>query len=823
MNVSRMRLPVLAAAVVALSTSAAARIELKPEGHFEAPGFAFLVYHNDYFMGKRGGLEAFLHGRRIIDAGEVIAVSRAGMVFGHAAKETGARVVDEGQKIAVVPEAVKELGLSWKLVCRTDGDSVILAVSLDSPVDRSRVASVALRFEIFTGEYAGKTYRSGETFGTFAGRYMGKARLVSGSREILVAPEDPLRAFTVSSEDAALELVDGRGMGEPTGFVVTAALPSGSDARTFSLRLTPRIDPSWRRDPVIQVSQVGYHPDQRKRAVLELDSRTTDVQAMELVAVDKDGATRTVRSGVPTRWGHLFDYEYYTFDFSDVREPGLYVLRYDRMTAGPFAVRADVFGEAWRPTLDVFLPVQMCHVEVRQGELVWHGACHLDDALQAPPNTVHFDSYRQKAETETRFRAEERVPGLDRGGWHDAGDYDLPAGSICQTVNWLALAREEFGASRDVTRVGAEERRVDLFRQDGKDDFLQQVAFGMESLLAPYRAAGHVCVGIIENKMDDYGVYGDPVNITDGLPYDPALRPDEKKNGRSGRHDDRWLFTNRNTGGQYQFAQTAAIASRVLRGFDDALADECLKAARDVWAYERAHPRVDFDVTYQPQEDEFHSWELAATAELFLTTGEEAYRRRLVELVPSIRAMSVRAFGGVAGFTLARAAGRTGDESFQTAVAAQAAELAKVTAKEFAGNPYGVPFEFYVWGNNWDVLDAAARLYYFIKHYPDTFPKEDLFSAVNYNFGCHPATNHSFVSGVGANSATVGYGFIASGATYIPGGVVSGPSYIRPKFIEFRSCEWDWYETEYVIGGAATYIFDVLAADALLNRKKSAS
>jgi hypothetical protein len=76
-------------------------------------------------------------------------------------------------------------------------------------------------------------------------------------------------------------------------------------------------------------------------------------------------------------------------------------------------------------------------------------------------------------------------------------------------------------------------------------------------------------------------------------------------------------------------------------------------------------------------------------------------------------------------------------------------------------------------------------------------------------------------AGVGANSATVGYGFIASGATYIPGGVISGPSFLRPKDIEFRSCEWDWYETEYVIGGAATYIFDVLAADSLLNRKRA--
>jgi len=51
--------------------------------------------------------------------------------------------------------------------------------------------------------------------------------------------------------------------------------------------------------------------------------------------------------------------------------------------------------------------------------------------------------------------------------------------------------------------------------------------------------------------------------------------------------------------------------------------------------------------------------------------------------------------------------------------------------------------------------------------------------------------------------------------------VVSGASFIRPKFIEYRSGTWDWYETEYVIGGSAAYVFDVLAADSLLNKKEN--
>lgn len=805
--------------LLAAASLSPARIVMKPEGYFETPGFAFLVYHNDYLMGRRGGLEAFLHGKRIIDAGEIVCLTSQGQSIDYDRRQTGKRVVDAGRGSSSVPEKIESLGMSYRLVCGTDGASVLIKVALDRPVDWGRVSKFGLKLEVYPKEYASKTYSAGGESGLFVERYMGKATLVPEAREIRFAAEDPLRAFTVSSADAWLSLTDGRGASENNGFIILASLPVGSAEREFSLKLAPRVDPDWRREPVIQVSQVGYHPDQRKVAVLELDSRTASPGTVTLTRLDSDGSRKTVKTAVPVRWGHLFDFEYYTFDFSEVKTPGHYYVQYAGREAGPLSIRPDVYLETWHPTLDVFFPAQMCHVEVRQGERVWHGACHLDDARQAPPNTVYIDSYRQKAETETRFKANEHIPGLDWGGWHDAGDSDLPTGSICQTVNGLALAREEFGARRDVTAIGRDERLVSLFQPDGRDDLLQQVAFGTEWLIQVYRAAGHVCAGVIESKESDYAVTGDPVNITDGRIYDPSLKAHEKKDGRSGKPDDRWLFTNRNTAGQYQLAQTAAIAARVLTGFDQKLADECLKTARELWDYEQTHPRIDFEVTYQPQEDEFHSWELNAAAELFLTTGEAKYRRRLLELAPFIGKMPAATFGGVAGFTLARVAAKVEDQGFEAVVAKKAAEVAALLVKQFATNPYGVVFDFEVWGNNWDVLDVGVKTYYFIKHFPGLFKKDYLYDALNYNFGCHPATNHSYVSGVGVRSATVGYGFNRPDVTYIPGGVVSGASFLRPKFIEYRADEWDWYETEYVIGGAAAYIFDALAVDFLLNGK----
>ena len=63
------------------------------------------------------------------------------------------------------------------------------------------------------------------------------------------------------------------------------------------------------------------------------------------------------------------------------------------------------------------------------------------------------------------------------------------------------------------------------------------------------------------------------------------------------------------------------------------------------------------------------------------------------------------------------------------------------------------------------------------------------------------------------------YGFNRWDKSYQPGGVISGVSLIKPDVVEYRGRAWDYYQTEHVIAGSAAYVFDVLAADFLLNKK----
>ena len=173
---------------------------------------------------------------------------------------------------------------------------------------------------------------------------------------------------------------------------------------------------------------------------------------MILQRIGQAGQVKTVIDRKPAEWGKFLRYQYATLDFSDVKEPGVYVVRYGDQVSNPFRINADVFTrEVWQPTLEYFLPAQMCHMKVLEKYRLWHGACHLDDARMAPVNHNHFDGYLQGPSTLTNYQPGEPVPNLNRGGWHDAGDWDMRVESQSDTIYGLALAWELFHVDYDNT------------------------------------------------------------------------------------------------------------------------------------------------------------------------------------------------------------------------------------------------------------------------------------------------------------------------------------------------------------------------------------
>jgi hypothetical protein len=825
-----MTMAVLAAAGAALA-SEPTRWTVNAQEYFEAPGLTVQVFHDFYPEGHQGGITIVQHGERVAANGDV----RLEPVPGQWAPlpKVGARTADAAARRVSVALTWPDQGLAYAVRVEACGEAICVSVDLDRPLPPTLVGRARFNLELFPAAYFGRTYHLGAASGVFPRQWNGPARRVrpgvfdatcppvvpepiARGPRLSIAPEDPLRKMTIEAlgDGAELLLYDGRANSQNGWFVVRSLVPTGARKDAVRWRITPHAIPGWKREPMVAVSQVGYHPDQRKQALVELE-RGTPMAEAALLRVDAEAGPKSVLAAPLRPWGRFLRYEYGVFDFTTVHEAGTYVIDYGGTRTPPFRIATDVFRrDVWQPTLETFFPVQMCHVAVKDRYRTWHGPCHMDDARQAAPGHVHFDGYRQGPSTDTPFAVGAHIPGLNEGGWHDAGDDDLAAGSQAATTRILALAREQFGLDTDQTTVDVGRRIVRLHEPDGVPDIVQQIAHGARNLLSGYRAAGHSFTGIIVPTLEQYVNLGEWGTQTDNRVHDPSLGPDEERGERSGRPDDRLAFTNRDTGLEYTVAAALAAASRTLREHEAALARECLETAQKAWEYEHAHPPAKQPGGYNPGDAE--APEFDAAAELLITTGDERYRTRVVEMLPAVTAKTADI-----GWSAARALPLVKDEAFARGVRQALEAYRTKLAAELAKNPFGVPWHPHVWGIGWDIQDWAVQQYYLARAFPDLFDREDILRVVSFVLGAHPGSSTSFVSGVGARSLTTAYGFSRDDWSYIPGGNVSGTALIRPDLPELKE-PWPylWQQAEVVMPGAATYVFDVLAADELLNGRR---
>jgi hypothetical protein len=138
--------------------------------------------------------------------------------------------------------------------------------------------------------------------------------------------------------------------------------------------------------------------------------------------------------------------------------------------------------------------------------------------------------------------------------------------------------------------------------------------------------------------------------------------------------------------------------------------------------------------------------------------------------------------------------------------------------KFYEQNPFGVPVSTRGWAGSGLVIYSAITNYFLHKAFPEIIGPEYTLSGLNYIYGCHPASDISFVSAVGTHSKKIAYGNNRADFSFIAGGIVPGVLIIKPDFPENKE-DWPflWAENEYTIGNAAAYIFLVNAANDLLN------
>ena len=644
--------------------------------YFERGGVNVMAFQDIYPEGHQGGVAVIMHGQRLATNGDIRLDETPGQ-WQPIPKQLGRTVDSTGHSITAKlaypdpainrkgfnPIEYPDLNLNYSVKVTARGESVVVTVDLDTPVPDEFIGKVGFNMELYPGTLFGKTWILDSRTGIFPRQANGpamadaKGEIVAAQpmatgRKLVVAPETDLLRMTIESKTGDIQLLDGRYVHNNGWFVVRTVVKKGASKNAIEWVITPNIVEGWKSSPVIHVSQVGYHPGQEKVAIIELDKNENRTEEAVLVKLGENGSATPLSPSKTDMWGNFLRYKYLKFDFTKINQEGLYYIKYGNEQSQPFRIAADVFERnIWQPTLEYFLPVQMCHMRVNEKYRVWHGLCHMDDARMAPTDFNHFDGYIQGSSTHTKFSSGDHVPGLNIGGWHDAGDYDLRVESQSSEVYILIGAYEAFDVDYDETSVDQHSRIVEIHQPDGKPDLLQQIEHGALSVAGGYRNLGRLYRGIICPEKRQYVMLGDGSAMTDGLIHDSKLKSGEKTGTHSSPADDRLVFTENNPSRELTTAAHMAAAARVLKGFNDTLSIQCLELAKAIFS-------SDYNLTGRTINSKLH-----LASELFLTTGDRQYRDFLISnkeaVIKGVREV---------GWLIARALPAINDPGFTAAV-----------------------------------------------------------------------------------------------------------------------------------------------------------
>ena len=816
------------ATLLATSICQAQGLQLNDLDYFERQGVNILVFSNSFNGGfndeKDSGIEIIHHGVRTAQGG-AIRLNNAPEQWDLVPTLID-RKIDKTNNAIEISMRYEDYDFDSKVVVTGKGDAVEISVYLDKPVPQAIVGEAGFNLEFLPSQYWLKTYMMDGRLNRFP-RYAAsetvtrpnneKARQFKGFKtyddrgtdrfidplplekghSLLMAMDDPERMVKVSSE-AELLLYDGRILAQNGWFVVRSILPANKTGKVLTWMVEPHAIPGWIREPNIGFSQMGYVPEQPKVAVIELDKKDTPKSSASIFRIREDGTTSEVFKGNIQSWGPYFKYNYVKFDFSSVRDPGIYYIQYDDIKTNNFLIDNSVYDKITDATTDVWIPIHMNHMTVNEGYRVWHGEPFKEGYLQAPPSD-HFDMHRQGETTDTKYQPYELIPGLNVGGYFDAGDFDIETGANIGVVENLVRAWELFKSDRDETFVSEQQRYVDLHRPDGIPDILQYIEHGTLNLVAQAEQIGHMATTLSNSVLDNYHHLGDAASITDGLHYDRSLKPYEvSADGKSsGTPDDMWAFTTRNAWMDFRAATMFAAASRALEGYNDDLSKRALTQSKRLMAEANELMANGNNASRRMGSN------MATNLQLYAATHEQSYLDSFKNQI--WQAMDDNA---VNNMQTALDAIPYMDEAYKQRLRPYIQKYQEYINSFDKDNPYGVPIGLGNWAGSGNVVSFGTTICFAYLYFPDIIKKEDIYRAGNYLFGCHPYHNYSLVAAVGAaRPKAVFYGNNRADFSFIPGNVAPGLLFRQPDHFEnYDDWPFLWGQNEGTVGGNTQYV-----------------
>jgi endoglucanase len=357
-----------------------------------------------------------------------------------------------------------------------------------------------------------------------------------------------------------------------------------------------------------------------------------------------------------------------------------------------------------------------------------------------------------------------RWPGCDytldlSGGWYDAGDqgkYVVNGGIATWTLlnfherqNTLAIPDSFSDGQASIPEAG-----------NKVSDLLDEARFEIEFLLrmqAPQGAIAKVPVNIRRNRsklpfdaIDASGMAHHKVADVNWTALPTAPHEDKEQ---------RVLYPV-STAATLNLAAVAAQCARIWRDIDAAFSERCLVAAERAYAAATRNPDVYFIADFSGSglygdtelSDEFF-W---AAAELFVTTGEPAYRELLKQAhyfsAPVDNGPAWPRVGTLGVISLAMLPNRL-DASEIAALRQAIIAGADRFLAERAMSGYHIPFatDQYHWGSNSDVLNRAILLALAHDFSGNAAYRDAVIDAMDYILGRNPL-DQSYVSGYGERS-----------------------------------------------------------------------
>lgn len=254
--------------------------------------------------------------------------------------------------------------------------------------------------------------------------------------------------------------------------------------------------------------------------------------------------------------------------------PGTYKVVVGSDTSAKFVIHEQLYG--WvRDALIKFYGVNRCG-----NDNSWfHKDCHLKDAVV--------------------------------GGWHDCGDHlkeGLTMGHTAVVLGLCAAAFQDrdhdaYAANHSFTRV-----------TDGMPDILYEAKHGADFILNSYDQAG----GQVSKMVTSVGNFGNDHNWWGRPEFQ-----DKMPTVRGGPVRDARVELGGNILGNY--AANLAFVSKVIRIYDATYADRCIKAAKDIYAWSKAHSdSASSSSAYSGNNKTYDKLALAAVA-LIYATGDKSY------------------------------------------------------------------------------------------------------------------------------------------------------------------------------------------------------